>query len=608
MVVASPLNLKKVTTSASDSQKKVTEARSSVKNIGQVILKRTKVKRESFAQTNLFRKRREENEKRMMLEDELEAPRVAISLGGPQQLTQSAGVGGFFNRILGFIGYLSAGWLMNNLPTWIAMGKEFVARIQKAGQILSGFFNNTIRLFVNVGNILGALGQNLLQFDFFDTSNRVKTAMSDLNFTMENLTSQIEEAFGLLTTPLTEGKYSGEKIPETGTQQTNEGAYAEPPPYTGEGVKDGNKTSVGTQEQRAMLDAIAFAEGTRDQPNGGYKTLFGFEQFSDYSRHPDRVVRKGGYASAAAGRYQFMPGTFNRLAKKLGLKDFSPQSQDRAALELAKELGITPEVLRREGMSPKVSALLGRQWASFPGKTIGLDQPTKKLKEIQKAYNISLGSPQQPAQTPPTKAITPIITSRYGESRGVRTHGGSDLAVKQGTSLRAVSDGVIVDSDYENGWGNFLVMRDNLGIYHLYGHMQSGYKRSGPVKKGEVIGKVGMSGRTSGPHLHWETGTGWNGGTLTGKFDPLNKYSKFAPFNTTSEVKMSAPPQQTNMVPLSLTPERKGQDIMIIEPQQQQNIITPASGGGDMSPSPISDFQLLNNFIKNKLLLDLAYV
>ena len=79
MVVASPLNLKKVTTSASDSQKKVTEARSSVKNIGQVILKRTKVKRESFAQTNLFRKRREENEKRMMLEDELEAPRVAIS-------------------------------------------------------------------------------------------------------------------------------------------------------------------------------------------------------------------------------------------------------------------------------------------------------------------------------------------------------------------------------------------------------------------------------------------------------------------------------------------------------------------------------------------------
>jgi muramidase (phage lysozyme) len=151
----------------------------------------------------------------------------------------------------------------------------------------------------------------------------------------------------------------------------------------------------GTKEQRAMLDAIAFAEGTRDQPNGGYKTLFGFGQFEDYSKHPDKVVRSGRYESAAAGRYQFMPGTFNRLAKKLGLKDFSPASQDKAAIELSREYGVTQELLAKEGMSPKVSALLGGQWASFPGKTIGLDQPTKKLGGIQKAYQISLGSPQQ---------------------------------------------------------------------------------------------------------------------------------------------------------------------------------------------------------------------
>jgi len=633
MVVASPLNLKKVTTSASDSQKKVTEARSSVKNIGQVILKRTKVKRESFAQTNLFRKRREENEKRMMLEDELEAPRVAISLGGPQQLTQSAGVGGFFNRILGFIGYLSAGWLMNNLPTWIAMGKEFVARIQKAGQILSGFFNNTIRLFVNVGNILGALGQNLLQFDFFDTSNRVKTAMSDLNFTMENLTSQIEEAFGLLTTPLTEGKYSGEKIPEVGTQQTNEGAYAEPPPYSG-----GTVTSGGGTKYPELASLVVKGEGGLNSVNrgnagdtpGGAKSIFG-KNLTDMTVGEIMQAQKENRVFAV-GKYQFIPVTLAGAVRhtKIPLNaKFNSATQNRlfdylidvkrpeigayingksnnrrlAIQQLAREFASVgleyPEAGRVRGQSRYAG--VGRNRASISPEAAGdaLDMQRK-------------GGPaqtsQQSTQAVSSRGITPIITSRYGELRGTRTHGGSDLAVKQGTSLRAVSDGVIVDSDYENGWGNFLVMRDNLGIYHLYGHMQSGYKRSGPVKKGEVIGKVGMSGRTSGPHLHWETGTGWNGGTLTGKFDPLNKYSKFAPFNTTSEVQMSAPPQQTNMVPLSLTPERKGQDIMIIEPQQQQNIITPASGGGDMSPSPISDFQLLNNFIKNKLLLDLAYV
>jgi hypothetical protein len=72
---------------------------------------------------------------------------------------------------------------------------------------------------------------------------------------------------------------------------------------------------------------------------------------------------------------------------------------------------------------------------------------------------------------------------------------------------------------------------------------------------------------------------------------------------------IAAAPQQSAMVPFSLTPERKGQNIVIIDqPRQQQNIITPTASGGGPTPSPISDFDLLNNFIKNKLLLDLAYL
>ena len=611
MVVASPLNLKRVTVSANESKKRVTEARSSVKNIGQILFRRTKVKRDVFAQTNLFRKRREESEKRQFLEGEIEAPRVVVTPSGPQQLTQSAGTGGFLNRILGFIGYLAAGWILNNIPTWIAMGKEFIARIQKAGQIVSGFFNNTIRLFANVGNILGSLGQNLLQFDFFDTSNRVKDAMGNLNLTMENLTSQIEEAFGLLTTPLTEGKYSGEQIPETGTQQTNEGAYGETPPYS---------RGAFTGTDKAILDLIASVEAGRenyDSVNGGSRT----------GKPPTQstigeIARSG---QGATGRYQHMPVYILSRAKSAGFNEntlFTPAVQDKITLKFLEDSHSYAAWKNGKITDRQFAQKLAVTWRGLPYDERNLtyqDQYARYNKahttfaNVLSKLNASKKSSQQtsmqsPPQATPSRGITPIITSRYGESRGVRTHGGSDLAVKQGTSLRAVSDGVIVDSDYENGWGNFLVMRDNLGIYHLYGHMQSGYKRSGPVKKGEVIGKVGMSGRTSGPHLHWETGTGWNGGVITGKFDPLNKYSKFAPFNTVSEVKMSAPPQQTNMVPLSLTPERRGQDIMIIEPQQQQNIITPVSSGEDVAPSPINDFQLLNNFIKNKLLLDLAYV
>jgi len=193
------------------------------------------------------------------------------------------------------------------------------------------------------------------------------------------------------------GLVIGSKVRATGQTTTSSGQTRTPSSSsTSTSISSGS--GVGTKEQRAMLDAIAYAEGTSKYPNSGYNTHFAGDQTSDLSRHPDIVKRSGRYASAAFGRYQFMPGTFNRLARKLGLKDMSPASQDKAAIELAKELGVTAEFLKREGMSYKVSSALGRQWASFPGKTIGLDQPTKQLKGIQDVYQRSLGSASQ-AQT-----------------------------------------------------------------------------------------------------------------------------------------------------------------------------------------------------------------
>ena len=80
-----------------------------------------------------------------------------------------------------------------------------------------------------------------------------------------------------------------------------------------------------------------------------------------------------------------------------------------------------------------------------------------------------------------------------------------------------VTDAIIVDygdlsrSDAKrgdpNGWGNFIVYKDINGYFHLYGHLNSIVKKSGSVKRGEKIATVGNTGRSSGPHLHWELGT-----------------------------------------------------------------------------------------------------
>jgi len=150
------------------------------------------------------------------------------------------------------------------------------------------------------------------------------------------------------------------------------------------------------------------------------------------------------------------------------------------------------------------------------------------------------GQPGQPSQDipyiDPDTGIEIAQTGRYGESRGDRTHKGEDLAAESGTPLRAISDGEIVDSGVDpGGWGNFVVYKDANGYYHLYGHIQGGYKAGGKIKKGDIIAKVGMTGRTSGPHLHWEVGTGWTGGVIEGRIDPLSRYKLEQPFFTKKE-------------------------------------------------------------------------
>jgi hypothetical protein len=629
-VVASPLNLKRVTVSANDSKKRVTEARNSIKNVGQIIFRRTKVKRDAFTQTNLFRKRREENEKRMALEDELEAPRTVVTPGGPQKLAQ-AGVGGFFDRIFGFLGYLAAGWLMSNLPTWIAMGKEFIARIQKAGQIVSGFFNNTIKLFINVENVLGALGQNLLRFDFFDTSNRVKDAMSGLNTTVGNLTNQIEEAFGLLTTPLTEGKYSGEKIPETGTQQTDEGAYATPPPYSG------STPSGGGTKYPDLASLVVRGEGGINSVNrgnagdtpGGAKSIFG-KNLTDMTIGEIMQAQREGRVFAV-GKYQFIPDTLAGAVKytKVPLNaKFNSATQNRLFDYLidVKRPEIGAYINGKSNDRRTAVQQLAREFAS-----VGLEYPEAGRVRGQSRY---AGTGRNRASISPEAAASVIDKQRRGGPSQQPSQSGSQPTVVSAGSAQYTKGNWETGSGFnpagaKDVYGRPIVlsrtaaeafaamMRDSGG--KVKGSDVASSQRS-PAKNERVGGATqskhlkGLALDIHGSSNSWirKFGSryGWVANDYSGSHGGHFEFRGGSTSNVSAPTpaQMSAPPQQSVMVPFSLTPERRGQDIMIIEPQQQQNIITPASGGGDMAPSPINDFDLLNNFIKNKLLLDLAYL
>ncbi|MBI4042340.1 MAG: peptidoglycan DD-metalloendopeptidase family protein, partial [Deltaproteobacteria bacterium] len=84
-------------------------------------------------------------------------------------------------------------------------------------------------------------------------------------------------------------------------------------------------------------------------------------------------------------------------------------------------------------------------------------------------------------------------------------HQGIDIATHRGTNIIAPADGVVTFAGMKKGYGNVLVIDHGYGIKTKYGHNSEVYVKSGDaIKRGTLIARVGTTGRTTGPHLHYE--------------------------------------------------------------------------------------------------------
>lgn len=97
-----------------------------------------------------------------------------------------------------------------------------------------------------------------------------------------------------------------------------------------------------------------------------------------------------------------------------------------------------------------------------------------------------------------------IITSRYG-LRSLGNHKGLDIAAPTGTPIHASEAGIVTYSGWMNGYGNLLIVQHSAGYETYYGHCSKLAANVGDsVEKGDVIGYVGSTGRSTGPHVHLE--------------------------------------------------------------------------------------------------------
>ncbi len=97
------------------------------------------------------------------------------------------------------------------------------------------------------------------------------------------------------------------------------------------------------------------------------------------------------------------------------------------------------------------------------------------------------------------------VSSHFGKRWG-RKHEGMDIPAPVGANIVSIAEGVVVYSGNGlGGYGNLTVISHPGGIFSVYAHAKKNYTRKGQkVYKGQVIAKVGMTGRTTGPHLHFE--------------------------------------------------------------------------------------------------------
>jgi len=96
------------------------------------------------------------------------------------------------------------------------------------------------------------------------------------------------------------------------------------------------------------------------------------------------------------------------------------------------------------------------------------------------------------------------ITSQYG-SRWGQLHGGLDIGAAEGQWVRAAADGMVIYAAEYGNYGNLVTVRHANKVVTYYAHLKNMCVfRWQKVKKGQRIGRIGMTGRTTGPHLHFE--------------------------------------------------------------------------------------------------------
>jgi murein DD-endopeptidase MepM/ murein hydrolase activator NlpD len=156
------------------------------------------------------------------------------------------------------------------------------------------------------------------------------------------------------------------------------------------------------------------------------------------------------------------------------------------------------------GMESQAPVLAPRALAAIDESLTTLTRRSAQLEEFYRDQTLVLAS------TPSIWPVRGYLSAGFGNRKDPFTgqrdfHAGIDISTPIGTRVFAPADGVVLSAAVQGAYGNSIMVDHGFGVVTRYGHLDAYAVRPGQrVRRGDLIGFVGSTGRSTGPHLHYE--------------------------------------------------------------------------------------------------------
>jgi hypothetical protein len=595
--------LNKIISDTGEVRGSILNSRKAIQNINNAFLKKTKIRSEIFQRRQELNRRRLENESRREQEDVLEYSKMSSISKTPGLALARTGKS-FLGRIMDFISNLAIGWLLYNLPTWIGMAKEFVGRVIKLGNIIGTIVSNASGIVISLGRGLVNIVGDIAKLNFAALPNDVFSAFNKVQTNIDSMGQQFEQGFQLFSTGL-DKSLTGTEIPKVGQplpeQPYSPGLSAPGSPGSGPNAGGGGGGSGGTVSPQAVYSYLKSKGMSENQALGITANIKGESGF--------RIGVSQGGGGPGVGLFQYSDD-YRKPRFLKAVPNYKTNWQGQIDYAINEDAG--PKYLKMNFSSPEEAAAWWmRKWERpDPNNIPGRDEEHNAFIKSFKPGNSQVAQSSPPVSSPAplssTKGPYNYNTYGYAPSNGQVQYMTGDTSQK---------------NNYESshGGGNYhdhLAFKDHETALRAFDFFKSKGFFVWEMKDRTSLGPSHQG--TRDPHfkgLAFDVPAAQNNWPVGKEYQGSAKVrAALAQFLGTPQSQISSASSGTGaMTAAGLTPTSVGEDISVVIPKMGLSYSGGGGGGGQQSygggmalaESPAT---LLNNFVKNYLLVELAYL